>query len=327
MKNKLLTIIIPTYKRNEYIVRAIESILKEEGNYEIIVVDDNGEDTLYCKKNQILLEKYINENKITYIKHTKNMNGACARNSGIKIAHGEYITFLDDDDEFINNRYSEFEKIVKEKKYDFICTGGIKVFQNGIIQKFIPDIEKDNKELIKELLMQKSFIGTGSNMICKKSIINEINGFDESFRRHQDIEFMIRYFEKCDSKYCISKILIQKNAEDSLNVPNIDNMLDIKRHFLEKFQYIIKEFDLDVQKNIYMENYNEILKYCYINKDKANKIKLVKIMKENKIYDREYVIKLKIRFFLRKIFILKAIVMFVRKIKKGMMKEKNVKVK
>ena len=59
MENLLLTIIIPTYKRNDYIIRAIESILKEKGNYEIIVVDDNDEDTVYRENNEKKLKKYI----------------------------------------------------------------------------------------------------------------------------------------------------------------------------------------------------------------------------------------------------------------------------
>lgn len=48
------------------------------------------------------------------------------------------------------------------------------------MEKFIPNIEKSNKELIKDLLMQKSFIGTGSNMICRSEIVRQINGFDEN---------------------------------------------------------------------------------------------------------------------------------------------------
>lgn len=321
MENLLLTIIIPTYKRNDYIIRAIESILKEKGNYEIIVVDDNDEDTVYRENNEKKLKKYIDEGKIQYIKHKNNMNGACARNSGIKVARGKYITFLDDDDEFINGRYSEFEKIVKKRSYDFICTGGIKKFGNGKMEKFIPNIEKSNKELIKDLLMQKSFIGTGSNMICRSEIVRQINGFDEKFRRHQDIEFLIRYLEKCNSKYCIKKLLIQKNAVATLNVPNIEGMIKVKKLFLKKFDYIIKKSEEKEQKKIYMENYKEVLKYCFINNDIDNRKQVIDFMKKNDIYDFKYCMNLRIRFFLRKIRPLREIVISLRKLKNNIHKE------
>lgn len=97
----LVSVIIPTYARSQYICRAIDSVLNQTyKNIEVIVVDDNGENT----ENQLAtfqtLKSYIDKEQITYITHKTNRNGSAARNTGIFNAKGEYICLLDDDDEF-----------------------------------------------------------------------------------------------------------------------------------------------------------------------------------------------------------------------------------
>ena len=101
-----VSVIIPTYNRAESLKRAIDSVLNQTyKNVEIIVVDDNNPNTTYREENEKSIKKYYGENeKVKYIKHPENKNGAAARNTGIRNATGKYITFLDDDDYFMNNR-------------------------------------------------------------------------------------------------------------------------------------------------------------------------------------------------------------------------------
>ena len=115
--NELVSIIIPTYKRNEKLKKAIESILKQTyQNIEIIVVDDNNPNTEYRKKNEILMQSYIKNSKVKYIKHEKNKNGAAARNTGINAANGKYIGFLDDDDEFLPTKIEKQVDVLEKKE-------------------------------------------------------------------------------------------------------------------------------------------------------------------------------------------------------------------
>ena len=199
----MISIIIPTYKRNENLCRAIDSVLNQDGDYELIVVDDNDPNTEYRKMNEKKLKKYLKNNKFKYIKHEKNKNGAAARNTGIRNAKGDYITFLDDDDEFCEKRILRIQEIIKQNNPDFICTGIITKRNGRVEKKIIPQIDKSIKNIQLELLNQKSFFATGSNIVCKKVLVDEINGFDEKFIRHQDIEFVIRILDKCKIIECI----------------------------------------------------------------------------------------------------------------------------
>ena len=70
--NELVSVIIPTYKRNENLKKAIESVLKQTyQNIEIIVVDDNNPDTRFRKDNEKIMECYLTNSKVKYIKHEK----------------------------------------------------------------------------------------------------------------------------------------------------------------------------------------------------------------------------------------------------------------
>ena len=84
MKEKMVSVIIPTYKRADYLTRAIDSVLNQTyNNIEIIVVDDNNSNSTDRKNTESIMQKYNENSKIKYIKHSKNMNGSAARNTGV----------------------------------------------------------------------------------------------------------------------------------------------------------------------------------------------------------------------------------------------------
>ena len=102
-----VSIIIPTYNRDRCMVRrAMDSVLSQTyRNIEIILVDDNAtEDTAIFRVDiENLVESYCDV-RIIYKQNKTNLGGALARNEGIAIATGEYVTFLDDDDRYLPNK-------------------------------------------------------------------------------------------------------------------------------------------------------------------------------------------------------------------------------
>lgn len=106
--NDKVSIIIPTYKRADKIVRALESCINQDyRNIEIIVVDDNGNNSELREATKSLVKPYIEKYGVRYIEHLENKGGAEARNTGIKEAKGFFISFLDDDDEILPNKISK----------------------------------------------------------------------------------------------------------------------------------------------------------------------------------------------------------------------------
>ena len=96
----LVTVVIPTYNRPVYLKRCIDSVLNQTyKRIEIIVVDDNNPDTEARKETEAIIAEFVSAGQVKYIQHERNKNGSAARNTGWKASHGEYITFLDDDDE------------------------------------------------------------------------------------------------------------------------------------------------------------------------------------------------------------------------------------
>ena len=133
----LVSVIIPTYKRAVYLKRAINSVLAQTyKNIEIIIIDDNDPISVYRRDNENMLKEFVEKNKVIYIKHPKNMNGATARNTGIKNAKGKYITFLDDDDYFFNNRIEIIvDRLKNNAEYDGAYTGFECVCDNKVVFK------------------------------------------------------------------------------------------------------------------------------------------------------------------------------------------------
>ena len=218
----LVSVIIPTYKRPKHLLRAINSALNQTyKNLEIIVVDDNNENDEFRKITQSVLKKLIDEKKIIYIQHKHNKGVASARNTGIKEANGEFISFLDDDDEY----------------FPLKTQAQIKVFQNsedkiGLVYGSYLRIDlRLNKESIVKPKIKGNVshilglnkIGSPSIVMCKTSAINKIGGFDESISYKDDIDFFFRFSEYNDVAYTseiVTKYYVDNKASISSNYKN-----------------------------------------------------------------------------------------------------------
>lgn len=231
----LVTVVIPTYKRPEDLKRAIESVLNQKyNNIEIKVVDDNNPDTLERKETQALMEQFKDNDRVEYLQHERNKGGSAARNTGWRKAKGEYITFLDDDDEISPNKiYKQVECLEKLDQTWGACYTAYKIVKpNGGYQ-----ISSENRSgsLYVEALMRTLFMGSGSNLFLRKSVVDEINGYDESFVRNQDIEFMARALENYKLAY-IDEQLLMIHFEIRAVKRTFDQIEGYTKHYLNVFE-------------------------------------------------------------------------------------------
>lgn len=191
ISKELVSIIIPTFGRSDFLLRAVRSALNQTyENIEIIVVDDNGEGTENQEITENKLKPYLlNEIRLKYIPHQLNLNGAAARNTGIKISNGEYICFLDDDDEFEKDKIQkQYDKLIKSK-YNACYCGHSRINNNNVVSIYKP---KSEGNILFPLLMHKIDACTGSTLMLKRSLLEKVKGFDVTFKRHQDYEFIAR---------------------------------------------------------------------------------------------------------------------------------------
>ena len=240
----LVSIIIPTYARPENLLRALSSCQNQTyPNIEIIVVDDNGKGSYYQIQTETILSNLIESGSIKYIAHTVNKNGSAARNTGLSASSGQYINFVDDDDELFP------EKIEKQVKYlqinqqvDAVCCETIQIYKNKESKLSVNIIEGEN--FMPEMLQGKIFFNT-TTVLFRRQCLMELNGWDETFYRHQDYEIFMR-FNRRHRMGIVTSPLIKKHTTSSLN-SNPIKAIGYLKYFLNKFK---NEIDSWPTKNI-----------------------------------------------------------------------------
>ena len=198
---QLVSVIIPTYKNEKALLRAIESVLNQTyKNIEVIVVDDNAPDSEYRRKTAKEMEKYTNDSRVSYIKHYKNMERCAARNTGIKYSRGNYVMFLDNDDEFLISKVEAQIKNLESLDSRWGMNYSKYIRKDGDKVVAVCGEDRDGDLLI-EALKRNLFIHAGSNLMVRKSVIDEVGGFNEEISINEDIEFISRVMLKYKMAY------------------------------------------------------------------------------------------------------------------------------
>lgn len=249
---KMVSIVIPTYGGSDCVKRAVDSCLSQSYSYlEIIVVDDNGEGTESQVKTYNSLSSLIESNKIRYICHEVNKNGSAARNTGVKASTGEYIALLDDDDVLYPDKIKRQVEKLSSLSADYAAVYcSHKTFLND---ELIEELHvKKSGNLLYDCLIHTIEIAT-SSLLIRRDAFESINGFDESFRRHQDWEFVARLCSKykieADDFIGYSRILTMRN-----NPKSPEQAIKFRRFFIEKMEPLLNTFEAKVRKKIIVDN-------------------------------------------------------------------------
>lgn len=193
------SIIVPTYNRENYISKCIDSVLNQTyDNFELIIVDDGSTDNT-----ENIIKKY-NDNRLKYFKND-NHGIAYSRNYGIDKASGDYLFFLDSDDYIERNLLEEVNKNIK--KNDVLIFNYKEIFEkdNRVKEnKFIAFENyklKDHPELI-------NIINLGPcNKIYKKELFTDPNNRFPMGMKYEDFPLVIKLFKDAKSISCINKCL------------------------------------------------------------------------------------------------------------------------
>lgn len=249
MDKPLVSVVIPTYSRPTFLKRCIESVLNQTyENIEIFVVDDNNPDTDSRTDTELVMTEYKDNNRIKYIQHECNKNGSAARNTGWKKSTGKYITYLDDDDIIertkIQKQVECLEKL--DESWGACYTGYRLIKEHGQNQV---SSEKRSGNCYIYALMRTMFMGSGSNLLVRKKIVDEINGYDESFKRNQDIEFLVRVLENYKLAY-VDEILLTIFQEGNREKRTFEQIDSYTKHYLNKFESRINKLSIQDRKRI-----------------------------------------------------------------------------
>lgn len=249
MGNIKVSVIIPTYKRSADICRAVDSVLNQTMiECEAIVVDDNGVGTNEGNATALVMKKYEGNSRVVYLQHEVNKNGSAARNTGIRAAKGEYLAFLDDDDAYLPERLQKMcEKMDSlDESWGSCYTGYVKHQANGTNQYSAEKVEGD---IFVQTLMRSFYIGTGSNLFFRRSVIDDIGLFDESFKRNQDLEYLVRVLKKYKMAY-VDEVLMEAFYDIRTIHLSLDESIDREKLFREKFSPFLSNLDCKQQREI-----------------------------------------------------------------------------
>ncbi len=247
MGNSKVSVIIPTYNQADLLSRAIQSVLNQTfKDFELIIVDDGSTDN--TKK---VVEQFQRQDpRIKYIWQENSGGPAKPKNTGIKHAKGEYIAFLDHDDEWLPEkleRQIELFRNSDRKNLGFVGCNVLDVDNNKIIRSY--KISKTRNTL--KRLLKECFIHSSSSVIIKRSVIKEIGLFDENFKVSDDWDMWIRLAKKYSFDF-IDKPLVKhyihgKNITRSISY--LDKIRELE-HLLEKHQFWYKKFPIIYTKKI-----------------------------------------------------------------------------
>ncbi|VAW88624.1 Glycosyl transferase, family 2? [hydrothermal vent metagenome] len=188
MPNKLplVSVVIPTHNRFALLCRAVNSVLAQSyESLECIVVDDGSTDGT-CD----LLSK-IKDPRLVYLRHETPRYASAARNTGIERASGEYIAFLDDDDEWMPSKLEKqiaCMQAAPEKVGMVYCWAKVCDGKGDVVRNYEPTIKGN----VFSQVLDEQRIGNCSTLLVKKNIVEQVGGFDESLPRGNDGDFIRR---------------------------------------------------------------------------------------------------------------------------------------
>ena len=185
----LLSVIIPLYNKQDYVLNTLNSVLSQEFNdYEIVIVDDGSTD------NSVQMVKSISDKRIRIFRKD-NGGPSSARNLGVKMAQGKWILFLDADDTLVENMLSMVADLIHKKSFADVFSFNQYIDSNG--KRYLRKLDYAKGYVYYPFLSYykgKLYPSPGGIVIKKVIMLKE--PYREDLRRYEDTEHIFRLMRK-----------------------------------------------------------------------------------------------------------------------------------
>lgn len=256
----MVSVVITTYGRTEDVVlRAVESVKNQTYiNWDLYIVDDNKADNPYSEPIKKALEDQKDE-RLHYIRMEKNSGACAARNRGIQESKGEYIAFLDDDDEWVSDKLEKQIAVLQNEDIGFVYCGLFLLNEKEGSKK--PASKLFVSGNVYSRLLRDNFIGGTSEIVIKRECINVCGGFREDMPSSQDYEMWLRLSKKYNAGYVPENLVILHLHEGDSITKSLDRRIEGYRKIIDAYYDDI----ITIKKNHSYQLYN-LGKFLILNK-------------------------------------------------------------
>lgn len=326
-QNVLVSVIVPVYNVEKYLIRCVESLLTQSyRNLEIILVNDGSQDNSgqICDSFKALDQRVV-------VVHKMNGGLSSARNAGLDTASGKYVSFIDGDDYITPTMIENMVRLMEEHNCQISITGRFDKYE--ATGKEIPHFQKESEtfytreEAVRELLLRKNI----DVSVCDKIFISSL--FDKIRfpvgETNEDCAVVFDVFgnasrivhtDSCDYYYChrqgsISTTMSAKAIDDMLK--HSERVLELVRKDYPSFireaktfldvsyviaytnmakKTVVYKSSLQPDKSMYLRVKNYLLEKCSIfQRDMALTQKMIVFLAKTRLYNLVLLLKCKIK--------------------------------
>ena len=215
MTEPLISVVIPAFNRSAKIERALKSVQNQTyANWEAVVVDDASKDNTV----DIVKEMSTKDKRIVCVRHSRNKGSQAARNTGIRCARGQWVAFLDSDDEFLTDSLSSrMDMLIKEHTNAVHSNAYILHTNKPKIVYYSPPYKG---EIYKDILIKDG--PTFPSLLVQRRALENIGYLDEEILAFQEWDTYIRLGKQCKFSFLPKETFIYDyTGSDSISRDDI----------------------------------------------------------------------------------------------------------
>ncbi|WP_337881518.1 glycosyltransferase [Rheinheimera sp.] len=227
----LISVYMPTYNRAQMSQRAIESVLAQDyPNLELLVVDDASKDDTWAVLNQ----RYADNPRVRLFRQETGQGACAARNLAIAEAKGEFVTGIDDDDEFLPNRLSSLYQAYDDQ-FAFVCSSYFWDYGSHRKQLYPEQAQIGLAELLDVHVLSNQVLVKRARMLAQ-------GGFDVQLAAFQDYDMWIRLVAAYGKALRLSEATYVVHVGHELGrITTSPKRLAAQRYFMEKHLPLMNE--------------------------------------------------------------------------------------
>lgn len=199
----LVSVILPTRNRVELLRRAVASVQAQtERRFELIIVDDASSDNTQA----VLQQLAAADTRTRIVRNTIPSGGGGARNDGIKLSRGQWVAFLDDDDEWFPHKLERQLQTLQSNEVAVACSCGYILRSTCNASRLVA--VRANTTV--QQLLTKNCLGGASMCMCTSEALRAIGGFDPSLRSGQDLDLWLRLRQLGEIAVCAETLVLHR---------------------------------------------------------------------------------------------------------------------